>query len=94
MPWSKLRAASVVAVLGLAGASLGACASTDTEERLAAMDSRLTAIETRSAEVGQRTDAAARTAEQASANNATRIEQLESRVTRLEQMPPPRTPRN
>lgn len=96
MPWPKVRNLSVAAVLAVGGLSLGACATNDMDERLAAMDSRLAALEASSADVGQRTDAAARAAETASSTNTQRLDQLTARVERLEQMPPPaaRTPRN
>lgn len=96
MPWSKVRIVSLAGVLAAGGLSLGACATNDTEDRLAVIERRVIALETGSAEVGQRTDAATQAAAQASANNAQRIDTLEQRVSRLEQMPPPasRTPRN
>lgn len=94
MPWSKVRTVSVAAVMALGGLSLSACA-TNNNDRFAALETRISSLESSSAQVGQRTDAAAQTAERAAANNAQRIEQLESRVNRLEQSPlPARTPRN
>lgn len=95
MAWSRVRMMSVAAVLAAGGVSLGACATNDTDDRLAVIERRVVALEGGAAEVGQRTDAATQAAAQASANNAQRIDTLEQRVGRLEQMPPPaRTPRN
>lgn len=105
MSWLKKHVASarVVALIGVSGLALSACASTKyVDEQIATVNTRIDALDARVQSASQRADAAnaeARAANQAAQAAATdartanqRIDQVSGRVDALERAPV-RTPR-
>jgi outer membrane murein-binding lipoprotein Lpp len=86
--------ATGVAILG--GLSLSACASTNYDQRMAEMNTRLSAVDARATAADQKADqalSADQSAQAASARVNERVDTLTTTVDGLEQAPPPKTPR-
>lgn len=84
MLWQKNSTLRTAAFIGLAGLSLTACATREyVDTQVSGATTRIEALEARVNEVATRADGAA--TEARTANQ--RIDQMEGRVTRLEQAP-------
>lgn len=102
MSWLNNRAVRASAVVAIAALGLGACASTEMEERMTAMDGRIGQLEAQvqsaaqsaasANSAAQGANSAAQGAATAARTNGQRIDQLEGRVNAMEQAPA-RTPR-
>jgi outer membrane murein-binding lipoprotein Lpp len=87
---------SVVGVAILGGLSLSACASTNYDQRMAEMNTHLSAVDARATAADQKADqalSADQSAQAASARVNERVDTLTTTVDGLEQAPPPKTPR-
>jgi outer membrane murein-binding lipoprotein Lpp len=87
---------SVACVAVLGGLSLSACASTDYDQRMAEINTRLSAVDAKATDADQKADqalSADQAAQAAAAHVNERVDTLTTTVNGLEQAPPPRTPR-
>jgi outer membrane murein-binding lipoprotein Lpp len=87
---------SVACVAVLGGLSLSACASTNYDQRMAEMNTHLSAVDARATAADQKADqalSADQSAQAASARVNERVDTLTTTVDGLEQAPPPKTPR-
>jgi hypothetical protein len=87
---------SVTAMVALGGLSLSACASTNYDQRIAEMNTHLSAVDARATAADQKADqalSADQSAQAASARVSDRVDSLTTTVDGLEQAPPPKTPR-
>lgn len=94
-PAARVR---LVAALLLGGLALSGCATQQyVDEQIATVNTRIGQVDAKASDAIQRADAAATAAQAAAADARTaneRLDQLTSRVDRLEQAPPPKAPRN
>ena len=87
---------SVAGAAVLGGLSLSACASTKYDQRIAEMDTHLSAVDARATAADQKADqalSADQAAQSAAAHVNDRVDSLTTTVNGLEQTPPPKTPR-
>ena len=86
---------SVAGAAVLGALSLSACASTE-DQRIAEMNTHLSAVDARATAADQKADqalSADQAAQAAAAHVDERVDSLTTTVNGLEQAPPPRTPR-
>jgi len=87
---------SVAGAAVLGALSLSACASTEYDQRIAEMNTRLSVVDARATSADQKADqalSADQAAQAAAAHVNERVDSLTTTVNGLEQAPPPRTPR-